>query len=330
MKCRFISLCLLALVLLSFTNAPKIRIFMIGDSTMANKVLDKGNPERGWGHVLPCFFSEDVEVFNHAVNGRSTKSFIDEGRWDKVVEQLCPGDYVIIQFGHNDEKTDEKRHTDPGTTFDANLRRFCQEAMSKGAKPVLLNSIVRRNFGQNSDAVAADDSRYEAGQGPRVNEGNKLVDTHGAYLDSPRNVATELNVPFVDANHLTHQLVEPMGPTASKALYMWLAPNEVELYPNGREDNTHLNIYGAHVVARLLLDAIVKQVEELKPYVRNYDFTVAQDGSGDYFSLKDAVKAAEVFKGIPVTIRIRKGNYQSVVLPENIKLIKDAEVSGLN
>jgi pectinesterase len=123
-------------------DKPVITIFMIGDSTMANKSLAGGNPERGWGHVLPGFFSEDIRVDNHAMNGRSSKSFIDEGRWDKVLSQMKKGDYVFIQFGHNDEKPRADRHTDPGTTFDANLRKFVNETRTKGGIPVLFNSYA--------------------------------------------------------------------------------------------------------------------------------------------------------------------------------------------
>lgn len=108
------------MILLSGRNEREFTIYMIGDSTMANKKLDGGNPERGWGFVLPGFFSEKVAIENHAQNGRSTKSFIDEGRWETVRNKIRKGDYVFIQFGHNDEKTDEKRHTDPGSTFDDN------------------------------------------------------------------------------------------------------------------------------------------------------------------------------------------------------------------
>ena len=114
-----------------------ITIFMIGDSTMANKSLKNGNLERGWGQMLPCFLTEDVAVDNHAMNGRSSLSFINEGRWDAVLAKLKKGDYVFIQFGHNDEKASEKLHTDPGTTFDDNLRRFVRETREKGAYPVL-------------------------------------------------------------------------------------------------------------------------------------------------------------------------------------------------
>ena len=120
MKTKLTILLGLLLMFSAFTSEKQvITIFTIGDSTMANKPLEGGNPERGWGQMLSRYFSEEIVIDNHAVNGRSSKSFIDEGRWDKVLAKLKKGDYVFIQFGHNDEKPDEKRHTDPGTTFDA-------------------------------------------------------------------------------------------------------------------------------------------------------------------------------------------------------------------
>lgn len=171
-------------------DKPVITVFMIGDSTMADKNLTGGNPERGWGQMLPGYFSEDIRVDNHAMNGRSSKSFIDEGRWDKVLSLVKKGDYVFIQFGHNDEKPKADRHTDPGTTFDANLRKFVNETRAKGGIPVLFNSIVRRNFGVAADAqtvkaaVNQDDFRKDAKHEPsaavKPEEGKKLIDTHGA------------------------------------------------------------------------------------------------------------------------------------------------------
>ena len=152
-----LALLLVFFFLFSAFRADKqvITIFMIGDSTMANKSLEGGNPERGWGQMLPGYLSEEIRVDNHAVNGRSSKSFIDEGRWEKVISQVTKGDYVFIQFGHNDEKPDPKRYTSPGGTFDDNLRRFVNETRAKGGIPVLFNSIVRRNFGTASGSAVA-------------------------------------------------------------------------------------------------------------------------------------------------------------------------------
>ena len=132
-----------------------------GDSTMANKKIDGGNPERGWGMVLPGFFSEDIRIDNHAANGRSSKSFISEGRWEKVISKVKKGDYVFIQFGHNDEKADSTRHTDPGSTFDENLRRYVNETRAKGGIPVLFNSIVPVSYTHLNYAILRDGYDYQ-------------------------------------------------------------------------------------------------------------------------------------------------------------------------
>lgn len=318
------------LALTAFTESEKrITVFMIGDSTMANKSITGGKPERGWGHVLGGFFTEDIIVDNHAVNGRSSKSFIDEGRWDKVLSRIKPGDYVVIQFGHNDEKPKADRHTDPGTTFDANLERFVNESRERGATPILMNAIVRRNFLAPCDQpghIVASDNQVE---------GDTLYDTHGAYLDSPRNVAKKLNVPFVDANKITHELVQGLGREESKKLYMWVEPNTVPAVPKGSVDNTHLNIYGARVVAGLLVDAMAEVVPALAPYVRHYDFVVAKDGSGDFFTVQEAINAVPDFrKESRTTIYIRKGVYkEKLIIPAskiNVSLIgaEGAVISG--
>lgn len=317
-----------ALILFSAFRADKsvITIFMIGDSTMANKKIDGGNPERGWGMVLPGFFSEDIKIDNHAANGRSSKSFISEGRWEKVISKVKKGDYVFIQFGHNDEKADSTRHTTPGTTFDENLRRYVNETRAKGGIPVLFNSIVRRNFVQPKDASITKDVRRTPGEKEQPKEGTVLFDTHGAYLDSPRNVAKELGVTFIDMNKITHDLVQELGPVESKKLFMFVEPNQVPAFPKGREDNTHLNIYGARTIAGLAVDAIGKAIPELAKYIRQSDYVVAQDGSGDFFSVQEAINAVPDFrKNIRTTILVRKGTYkEKIIIPEskiNISLI---------
>lgn len=323
-KIHLLCMMLSVLFLSAFRSDRVITVYMIGDSTMANKSLDAGNQERGWGHVLGGYFTEDVRVENHAVNGRSSKSFIDEGRWDAVVNKIRPGDYVFIQFGHNDEKADPKRHTDPGTTFDENLRKFVRETRAKGGIPVLFNSIVRRNFGANPQAVAADDVRSE--QSDDIVEGDTLVDTHGKYLDSPRNVAREMGVTFIDLNKATKELVESMGVEGSKELFMWIPKGVSPACPKGRQDNTHLNVYGARKVAKLAVQAIEKQIPELGKYVRYYDFVVAKDGSGDFFTVQEAINAVPDFrKNKRTTILVRKGEYKErVIIPEckiNVSLI---------
>lgn len=246
-----------------------VTVFMIGDSTMANKPLDKENQERGWGQMLPIYFTGAVKIDNHAVNGRSSKSFVDEGRWAAVMEKLRPGDYVIIQFGHNDEKPKADRHTEPGSTFDEYLTNFVNDTRSKGATPILMNSIVRRNFPASASIKAQDrDDNPPAGPTKDTEGGYFLVDTHGAYLDSPRNVATKTGVPFIDMNKITHKLVQELGPTLSKELFMWIPANTYEFCPKGKADNTHLNVHGSIVVSRLAAQALAANVPGLRKYIR--------------------------------------------------------------
>lgn len=273
---KFISSLLVALALpvMALAQVPSdtITVFMIGDSTMANKPLDKENQERGWGQMLPIYLEGAIKVDNHAVNGRSSKSFIDEGRWEKVREQIRPGDYVIIQFGHNDEKAKSPdRYTVPGSTFDANLKKFVSETREKGGTPILMNSIVRRNFPANGIAAAQTDDRQKTWKKGLENypaEGDTLVDTHGDYRIAPRNVAEEMGVVFIDMNTLTHELVQGLGKDSSRDLFMWMPVGKYEFAPNGRIDNTHLNVYGGIVVSRLAVNALAEKVPALKPYIR--------------------------------------------------------------
>lgn len=253
-------------------STDTITVYMIGDSTMANKSLDKENQERGWGQMLPIYLEGAIKVENHAVNGRSSKSFIDEGRWEKVYNSIKSGDYVIIQFGHNDEKIkDAKRYTVPGESFDDNLKKFVTETREKGGTPILMNAIVRRNFPKNGEVPEdADDQRktWKDNFDQYPTEGDVLVDTHGAYLDSPRNVAEEMGVVFVDMNKLTHNMVQTLGTDLSKDIYMWIPAGKYEFCPGGRIDNTHLNVLGGILVSRLAVDDIARQVPALRPYIR--------------------------------------------------------------
>lgn len=326
MKNRLLLLLAAFVVFSAFKTDRIITVFMIGDSTMADKDLKGGNPERGWGHALPGFFTENIRIDNHAQNGRSSKSFIDEGRWDKVLSLIKEGDYVFIQFGHNDEKPKADRHTEPGSTFDDNLRKFVNETRAKGGIPVLFNSIVRRNFHNNESAILDDDFRKEISKSQKPDEGSVLIDTHGKYLDSPRNVAKELGVTFIDMNKITHDLVEGMGTEESKRLFMWIPANTIAACPKGREDNTHLNVYGARKVASLTVDTIARAIPELGKYVRHYDYVVAKDGSGDFFTVQEAISAVPDFrKGARTTILIRAGVYkEKLIIPEskiNVSLI---------
>ncbi len=318
--CRSLRIALMFAVVLLCTagKRPAFTIFMIGDSTMANKSLSNDNQERGWGMVLQGFFTDRVVVDNHAVNGRSTKSFIEQGRWNDVLTKIKKGDYVFIQFGHNDEKPQPDRHTDVGTTFDANLERFVNETREKGGIPVLFNCVVRRNF--QSEAVLGDDdeklrnSVYEGEE----NVGDRLIDTHGEYAVAPKRVAEDLNVPFVDANAITHDLEQGLGAEASKKLHLWFLPGEVAAYPKGRQDNTHYSVYGAHVVAGLLVDEIARQVPALRKYVRHYDYIVSDEGRGNFMTLQEAVDAVPM--GKKTTIRVLHGDWARPQVPKGKRI----------
>lgn len=270
----FKRLSLILIVVCGLTAAVPDRtttIFVIGDSTAANKDISGGKQERGWAMALQCYFDDHVMIDNHAVNGRSSKSFIDEGRWEKVVSLIKPGDYVIIQFGHNDEKPKADRHTDPGSTFDYNLAKFVRETREHGGIPVLMNAVVRRNFVVKAPANDDDEKlrTQTFGDAPKTVEGDSLIDTHGLYRVAPRDVAQRMNCHFVDANQITHDLEQSLGREGSKRLHMWFLPGTEPSEPKGKQDNTHYNIYGAHQVARLLADALCQEIPVLKAYRKN-------------------------------------------------------------
>ncbi len=228
------------------TKQETVKIYLIGDSTCANKKENK-YPECGWGMKLGDFFDNNVEIENHAQNGRSSRSFRGEGLWNEpILEKLQAGDYVFIQFGHNDQKIKSPdRYSNPFTGYRANLERYIEEARSKGAHPILLSSIVRRNF----------------------NEHGTLIDTHGEYPLVVRLVADAMNVPFIDLQRMTEELVIELGEEKSKELYLWLEANENINYPNGVEDNTHLNMYGGKTVAQMVINELSKQ-NILKSYMK--------------------------------------------------------------
>ena len=269
---KYIVLSVIAALVLVFSASVEDKtttIFIIGDSTAAKKDLSTGSPERGWGMALQCYFdSAYIRVDNHAVNGRSSKSFIDEGRWDKVLSAMKPGDYVIIQFGHNDEKPAVERHTDPGSTFDYNLAKFVRETRERGGIPILMNPVVRRNFAQkplkNDDDEKLRNTTFA--DGSKLVEGDSLIDTHGLYKVAPRDVARRMNCHFIDANQITHDLEQSLGVEGSKKLHMWYKPGEEPSLPQGRQDNTHYNIYGAQVVAKLLAEALIEEIPVLSKY----------------------------------------------------------------
>lgn len=230
-------------------------VHLIGDSTMADKPLQL--PERGWGMALPELLVDPAMVHNHAVNGRSTKSFIDEGRWTAVLNELRAGDHVIIQFGHNDEKReDPKRYTDPTTTFRDNLRRFIHEARDKGATAILATPVCRRKF----DAAG------------------KLVDTHGAYPGAVRAVAAEEKVPLLDLQRSTARWLQETGDEPSKRFFMWIEPGRYAGLPDGARDDTHFVAAGARHVAELAAAEIRTQQLPLARWLKRVELVPAPMG----------------------------------------------------
>lgn len=224
-------------LLLAVAAPAAPRVHLAGDSTMATKERQTPNPEYGWGEALGRYFRDPATVVNYALNGRSSKSFRDEGHWDKLLTALAPGDWVIVQFGHNDQKPDAARHTEPRGTYADNLRRFVAEIRAKGAQPVLATSVARRKWNT---------------------AGTALVDTHGDYPAALRDVARELGVPLLELNRLTTQLEEAHGVEGSKRLHLWIAPGVYARKPDGWKDDTHYSAYGADRVAALAVQEILR------------------------------------------------------------------------
>ncbi|WP_421942060.1 rhamnogalacturonan acetylesterase [Pedobacter sp.] len=224
------------ILLLSFTVVQKkTTVYIIGDSTAANKEA-KAYPETGWGMALQSFFKSDVIVDNRALNGRSTKSFRAEKRWDPIMEKLEAGDYVFIEFGHNDEKVDKPKVGVSLTEFKVNLINYVKEARSKKAIPVLLTPIARRNF-----------------------KNGVLIDTHGDYPRMTREVADSLKVPLIDMLAKTESLLSRLGDVPSVKLFNYVDSGDVN-YPKGKKDDTHLSPEGAKQIAGL----VVKGIKERK------------------------------------------------------------------
>lgn len=215
-------------------------IYLIGDST----VDDSREPFRGWGWALPELVRPGIQVRNHALSGRSTRSFWEEGLFEPVYQALTAGDLLLIQFGHNDEKDDE-RHTDPQTTYPENLWRYCRMAMEKGAQPILFTPVARRYF-------AGDTS---------------VLYTHGEYPLAVRTLAKERGIPLCDLKKDSRALYLKLGKERTAELFVRLAPGENEEFPEGHEDFTHFNALGAKVIAALAARELL-EIPVSAPYIR--------------------------------------------------------------
>lgn len=226
---------LFLLTVTSFTLPPKkITVYLIGDSTIADKT-PQTFPETGWGTPFKTFFDSTVVIENRAKNGRSTKSFIAEDLWQPIADALREGDYVFIQFGHNDEAKEKVgRYTTP-EEYKKNLHRFISEARGKKANPVLLTPVTRRKFDKEG----------------------KIMETHVEYSKLAREVAKETGVPFIELDEKSRQLLQQFGEETSKLLFLQLQPGEHPNYPEGKEDNTHFSELGARKIAQVVLSEIV-------------------------------------------------------------------------
>lgn len=227
----FVSLCAFAM-----PPKKKIKVFLAGDSTMSIKER-KAYPETGWGMPFAYFFDSTVTVDNRAKNGRSTRTFIEEGLWQKLIADVKEGDYVFIQFGHNDESKEKvDRYTTP-EGYKTNIIRFIKETRAKKATPVLLTPVSRRKF-----------------------KDGKQVETHEVYSKLVRELATQLKVHFIDLDKKSIELYQQIGEETSKLLFLQLQPGEHPNYPDGKVDNTHFSELGARKIAQIVL-AEIKTLE---------------------------------------------------------------------
>jgi len=207
-----------------------IKVYLIGDSTMSIKEV-RAYPETGWGMPFAYLFDPTVTVDNRAKNGRSTRTFISEGLWQPVADDLKDGDYVFIQFGHNDEVKEKVDRYTPPDDYKANLVRFVSETRAKKAVPVLLTPVTRRRFDASGH----------------------IMETHEIYSNLVRSVAKELSVPLIDLDKKSQALLQQYGAENSKLLFDYLEPGEHPNYPEGKQDDTHFNELGARKIAELVL-----------------------------------------------------------------------------
>lgn len=221
----------------AFVLPPKqrIKVYLIGDSTMCEYEPSRA-PLTGWGMPFSYFFDSTVIIDNRARGGRSTRTFISENRWKPIADSLQEGDYVLIQFGHNDEAKEEKykdRYT-PVPDYKTNLIKFIIEARAKKAIPVLITPVTRMRF----------------------NKFGKMEETHKEYSAAVWEVAKDYNTPLIDLDSKSRDLLNQFGPVNAKLLFMQLDSLEHPHYPEGQKDNTHFNEYGARRIAELVLEGI--------------------------------------------------------------------------
>lgn len=211
-----------------------MKIYICGDSTAATYTPDEA-PITGWGQML-CEFVGDIRVENRAMGGRSTKSFLSEGRLQKIEAEIQPGDLLLIQFTHNDTSDLVWRHTDQWTSFYHNLEIYVDTAILLGAQPVLLTPICRRYWRNGG-----------------------LLESHDDYPEVIRVLAAQRRVPLIDMYEKSVNLVRSLGDEESRKLYMYVEKGVYPAYPDGNADDTHTQRAGAETYARMV-------AEDLKRY----------------------------------------------------------------
>jgi lysophospholipase L1-like esterase len=224
----------IAIALFAFVmpEKKKIKIFLAGDSTIAIKEK-RYYPETGWGMPFVHFWDSTVTVVNKAKNGRSTSSFRNEGLWKQIMDEANEGDYVFIQFGHNDEVPTKKTYTTE-TAFSNNLTAYIAETRAKKAIPILLTPVARRKFDSTG----------------------KIEGTHEVYSQIVRDVAAKEKVALIDLDKKSQALLQSFGIENSKLLFLQLKKGEHPNYPDGKEDNTHFSELGARLMAQIVLQEI--------------------------------------------------------------------------
>jgi len=218
-----------------------ITVYLAGDSTVTDQTRE---PWASWGQMLPRFFKPDVAIANHAESGESLKSFIGERRLEKILSQIKAGDYLFIQFAHNDQKPGSA-HVEPFTTYKEHLKLFINEARKHGATAVLVTSMHRRRF----DA-----------------EG-KIINTLGDYPEAMRQTATGENVALIDLNAMSKVFFEALGPEKSKKAFVHYPAGTFPGQNEELKDDSHFNEYGAYEIARYVAEAIKKSNLDLAKYV---------------------------------------------------------------
>lgn len=212
-----------------------MKIFMMGDSTMKYNNITT-YPQVGWGQFLHMFTQNEWLIEDHAENGKSTKSFLAEGRFDVILSRLQPNDYVICQFGHNDGKIDDAtRFTKPYGDYQKNLKYFADKVMEKCAKIIFATPIARHKF---VDGI--------------------LVNTHTDYQNAMLQFCQENGYTCIDMSSLTMDLYSMLGEEESKKFHMIFPAGVYANYPDGMDDHTHLRYVGALTIAEIFVRAVAK------------------------------------------------------------------------